>query len=71
MLELFEVHDYVMLGGNCTNIYAFPSQLQDKLSQEAALRALLEEEQSVLLLTVQDMKNVVDEERTQVGIKSF
>ncbi|XP_056421603.1 coiled-coil domain-containing protein 150 isoform X2 [Hyla sarda] len=42
------------------------AKLQDKLSQEAALRALLEEEQAVLFLTVQDMKNVVEEERTQV-----
>ncbi|XP_044147799.1 coiled-coil domain-containing protein 150 isoform X4 [Bufo gargarizans] len=42
------------------------AKLQDKLSQEAALRALLEEEQAALLLTVQDMNNVVEEERTQV-----
>ncbi|KAM3930918.1 coiled-coil domain-containing protein 150 [Leptodactylus fuscus] len=42
------------------------AKLQDKLSQEAAVRALLEEEQAVLLLTVQDMKNVVEEERIQV-----
>ncbi|XP_073531423.1 coiled-coil domain-containing protein 150 isoform X2 [Phyllobates terribilis] len=42
------------------------AKLQDKLSQEAALRALLEEEQAALLLTVQDMKNIVEEERTQV-----
>ncbi|XP_069583067.1 coiled-coil domain-containing protein 150 isoform X3 [Ranitomeya imitator] len=42
------------------------AKLQDKLSQEATLRALLEEEQAALLLTVQDMKNIVEEERTQV-----
>ncbi|XP_073445356.1 coiled-coil domain-containing protein 150 isoform X3 [Dendrobates tinctorius] len=42
------------------------AKLQDKLSQEAALRACLEEEQAALLLTVQDMKNIVEEERTQV-----
>ncbi|KAM4042547.1 coiled-coil domain-containing protein 150 isoform 2-T3 [Anomaloglossus baeobatrachus] len=42
------------------------AKLQDKLSQEAALRALLEEEQAALLLAVQDMKDIVEEERTQV-----
>ncbi|XP_069830660.1 coiled-coil domain-containing protein 150 isoform X2 [Dendropsophus ebraccatus] len=42
------------------------TKLQEKLSQEAALRALLEEEQAVLLLTVQDMRNIVEEERTKV-----
>ncbi|XP_075718004.1 coiled-coil domain-containing protein 150 isoform X2 [Rhinoderma darwinii] len=42
------------------------TKFQEKLSREAALRALLEEEQAVLLLTVQDMKNVVEKERTQI-----
>ncbi|KAG9493841.1 hypothetical protein GDO78_001620 [Eleutherodactylus coqui] len=42
------------------------AKLQDKLAQEAAVRAMLEEEHAVLLLTVQDMRNTVEEERTQV-----
>ncbi|XP_075058526.1 coiled-coil domain-containing protein 150 isoform X2 [Mixophyes fleayi] len=41
-------------------------ELQEKLSQEAASRAVLEGEQTALLLTVQDMKKVVEEERAQV-----
>ncbi|XP_068137408.1 coiled-coil domain-containing protein 150 isoform X2 [Hyperolius riggenbachi] len=41
-------------------------EVQEKLSQETALRALLEEEQATLLLTVQDMKDIVEEEQAQV-----
>ncbi|XP_053316880.1 coiled-coil domain-containing protein 150 [Spea bombifrons] len=40
--------------------------LQEKLSREAALRGLLEEEQADMLRRVEDMKQVVDQERAQV-----
>ncbi|XP_040205692.1 coiled-coil domain-containing protein 150-like [Rana temporaria] len=42
------------------------AELQEKLSEEAALRALLEEEQADLLLTVEGLKNIVEEEQAQV-----
>ncbi|KAM5165163.1 coiled-coil domain-containing protein 150 [Mantella aurantiaca] len=42
------------------------AELQEKLSEEAALRTLLEEEQADLLFTVEGLKNIVEEEQAQV-----
>ncbi|KAM8953071.1 coiled-coil domain-containing protein 150 [Pelodytes ibericus] len=41
-------------------------ELQEKLSQEAYLRGLLEDEQTEMLRKVEDMKRIVEEERAQV-----
>ncbi|XP_072264478.1 coiled-coil domain-containing protein 150 isoform X2 [Pyxicephalus adspersus] len=42
------------------------AKLQEKLSEEVAVRALLEEEQAALLLTVEGLENIVEEEQAQV-----
>uniref|UniRef100_A0A803J6U0 Coiled-coil domain-containing 150 n=1 Tax=Xenopus tropicalis TaxID=8364 RepID=A0A803J6U0_XENTR len=41
-------------------------ELQEQLSEEIALRSILEEEQAVMLKNVHDMKQVVEDERAQV-----